>query len=109
MPACTTACPTGALDFGELSDPIIENIPSWFPDKNLNPAIELESKQNNIPLRIIPGNIFEPEITISGAKERLLTVELSLVAFSFLTTLSVATIISSLINGMFLKKICLFQ
>ena len=105
LPACATACPTGALDFGELSESIAENIPPWFPDKNLNPAIGLTGKQINIPLRIIPEKIFEPEISISGKKERGITGEWSLVAFSFLTTISVATIISSLINGIFPEKI----
>ena len=105
LPACTTACPSGALEYGELSEPILKNIPSWFPDKNLNPAIVLKGKQNNDPLRIIPGNVFEPEVPKLGAKERGMTGEWSLFAFSFLTTLSVATIISSFINGIFPNKI----
>ncbi|MCX6320807.1 MAG: 4Fe-4S binding protein [Bacteroidia bacterium] len=105
LPACTTACPTGALEYGELSEPILENIPSWFPDKNLNPAIVLKGKQNNDPLRIIPENVFESEVPILNAKERGMSGEWSLFAFSFLTTLSVATIISSFINGIFPEKI----
>ncbi|MBE3086792.1 MAG: dimethyl sulfoxide reductase anchor subunit [Bacteroidetes bacterium] len=105
LPACTTACPSGALEYGELSEPILKNIPSWFPDKNLNPAIVLKGKQNNDPLRIIPENVFEPEVPKLGAKERGMAGEWSLFAFSFLTTLSVATIISSFINGIFPEKI----
>ncbi|MEI8225613.1 MAG: DmsC/YnfH family molybdoenzyme membrane anchor subunit [Bacteroidota bacterium] len=105
LPACTTACPSGALEYGELSEPILKNIPSWFPDKNLNPAIVLKGKQNNDPLRIIPENVFEPEVPKLGAKERGMAGDWSLFAFSFLTTLSVATIISSFINGIFPEKI----
>jgi Fe-S-cluster-containing dehydrogenase component/DMSO reductase anchor subunit len=105
MPSCSTACPTGALKFGELSEPVPENIPSWFPDKNLNPAIELKGKQNKDPLRIIPEKIIEPEVLKSSAKEKGMTGAWSLFAFSFLTTLSVAIIISSFINGIFPNKI----
>lgn len=105
LPACTTACPTGALDYGELSEPILKNFPSWLPDKNLNPAIVLKGKQNNDPLRIIPENVFESEVTKSGANESVMAGKWSLFAFSFLTTLSVATIISSFINGIFPEKI----
>jgi len=105
LPACTTACPTGALNYGEFSEPMPENIPSWFPDKNLNPAIVLKGKLNNDPLRIIPENVFEPEVPKSYTKEKDMTGKWSLFAFSFLTTLSVATIISSFINGIFPEKI----
>ncbi len=105
LPACTTACPTGALDYGELSETKREYIPEWFPDKNLNPAIELTGKMNRNSLRIIPQNLFEPEDSKSDEKEKVLSEEWSLIIFSFLTTLSVSTIISSIINGVFPEKI----
>ncbi|TAL74098.1 MAG: 4Fe-4S dicluster domain-containing protein, partial [Bacteroidetes bacterium] len=94
-PACATSCPTGALNFGDIAQIKTENIPLWFPDKKLKPAIRFSTRQKDIPLRVIPENLFEPEITISGDKVKGVKAELSLVAFSFLTTLSVAIFISS--------------
>jgi Fe-S-cluster-containing dehydrogenase component/DMSO reductase anchor subunit len=105
LPACTTACPTGALNYGEISATIEEYIPLWFPGRKLNPAIRLIGKINYIPLRIIPEKIFNREIQISAEKEKGIIGEWSLIAFSFLTTLSVAILISSFINGIFPKKI----
>ena len=105
LPACTTACPTGALNYGELSEPDLKNFPPWLPDKNLNPAIRFKDKQNNYPPRIIPDNIFEPEVPKSYTKENEMAGKWSLFAFSFLITLSVAITISSIINGIFPGKI----
>lgn len=103
-PACVNACPTGALDFGERADPAAENIPLWFPEKELNPAISFVGK-NYKSLRIIPEKIFETEIEVLQQNERGITGEWSLIAFSYLTTLSVATIITSLVNGFFPDRI----
>ena len=109
LPACATACPTGALEFDELNDPMKENIFTWLPDKNLNPKIIFSGCQNNNPLRIIPDNIFGDEIPLSAEKDGGMRVEWSLFAFSFLTTISVAIIISSLINGIFPNKILILS
>jgi Fe-S-cluster-containing dehydrogenase component len=105
LPACSTACPTGALDYGDLSQPYMINAFSWFPDKNLNPAIRFDCVQNKSPLKVIPEKIFEHGIMITAERDRSIRGEWSLVAFSFLTTLSVAAIISSLINGIFPDKL----
>jgi Fe-S-cluster-containing dehydrogenase component/DMSO reductase anchor subunit len=109
LPACTNACPTGALKFGELSDSASENIPSWIPDKNLNPSVEFTGNMNMVPLRIIPGKIFENEINATGNNEKSITGEWSLIGFSFLSTLSVSTLISSIINGNFPNLILLIS
>jgi Fe-S-cluster-containing dehydrogenase component/DMSO reductase anchor subunit len=105
LPACSTACPTGALDFGELPEAVEVNIPPWFPEKNLKPLIRFTAKQNNTPLRIVPENIFGSENSDPAADARGISGEMSLVAFSFLTTLSVAANITSLVNGVFPLKI----
>jgi Fe-S-cluster-containing dehydrogenase component len=109
LPACTTACPTGALKYGELSETTLEGIPPWFPYKCLNPAIILNGKQSSIPLRIIPEKAFDTEIPESVEKKRTIAGEWSLIAFSFLTTLSVSITISSYLKGIFPEIILLFS
>ena len=101
LPACTNACPTGALNFGEISVTLPENTPEWFPDKQLGPLIELTGKYNKIPLKIIPEKAFETEVKESEENGKNITGEWSLVCFSFLVTLSVSSIVSSLIRGDF--------
>jgi Fe-S-cluster-containing dehydrogenase component/DMSO reductase anchor subunit len=101
LPVCTTSCPTGALKFDEISQTNTENFPLWFPDKKLKPALRFSTNEYDLPLRIIPETIFEPQYPVSANKERRITGELILVAFSFLTTMSVAIFISSLIKGIF--------
>lgn len=104
LPACANACPTGALRFGELSEPAVFIWPVWFPDKNLNPSLEFTGKQNIVPLRIIPEKMFEQEMDVPARNEKQVTDNWSLVVFSFLTTLSVSILISSVIRGNFPDK-----
>jgi Fe-S-cluster-containing dehydrogenase component/DMSO reductase anchor subunit len=98
MPACTSACPTGALKYGELPERNNENIPLWFPDKDLNPAIAFTAKADKVPLKIIPGTNYYADPVITGKKENKNSVAWSLVSFSFLATVSTALIISSFLN-----------
>jgi Fe-S-cluster-containing dehydrogenase component/DMSO reductase anchor subunit len=100
-PACSSACPTGALSFSELSDFENKSSYSWFPDKNLNPAIKFVDARNQTPLKIIPGN--NPGLTDlkQNQKPKNVSGELSLIAFSFLATISVASVISSFLKGVF--------
>jgi len=109
LPACTNACPTGALKFGEFSEAAPENIPEWIPDKNLNPSIEFTGNMNVVPLRIIPGKIIENEKNEPENDEKSITGEWSLIGFSFLSTLSVSSLISSIINGNFPNFILLIS
>jgi Fe-S-cluster-containing dehydrogenase component/DMSO reductase anchor subunit len=103
LPACSSACPTGALSFGQLSVSGSRSY-SWFPDKKLNPGIEFTSDIND-PLKIVPENIFQRSGSENSKKRKNNSDELSLIIFSFLATLSVATIISSFLKGDFPKKI----
>ncbi len=104
-PACTSACPTGALKYGIIPDGSSENRPEWFPDKNTDPSIFFTGQINNKPLRIVPepGVISDlpPE---NGIKSPTFS-HWSLVMFSFLTTVSVAFICSSMINGTFINAL----
>lgn len=104
-PACSNACPTGALDYGEIPESITEFVPVWFPDKNINPAILFNSTENSNILRIIPHRNTEPELAILNEKEHGLSGIWSLISFSFLITISVSIAISSLINGTFPSSI----
>jgi Fe-S-cluster-containing dehydrogenase component len=103
-PACTTACPTGALEYGKLNNIIVADMIPWFPEKNLEPAVELTGK-NIPPLNIIPQYAFETEKEQFLEKNQAGTGEWSLIAFSFLITLSVSKIISALITGIFPDKL----
>jgi Fe-S-cluster-containing dehydrogenase component/DMSO reductase anchor subunit len=98
MPACTSACPTGALKYDELPEKNNDNLPLWFPDKDLNPAIAFTAKADKVPLRIIPGTNYSADPVISGKKETKTSVAWSLVSFSFLATVSAALTISSFLN-----------
>jgi Fe-S-cluster-containing dehydrogenase component/DMSO reductase anchor subunit len=104
QPACTYACPTGALNFGEITDSGSKYIYSWFPDKNLNPAIEFTASGYSNTLKTVPENIFaqnEPQRAVN--KKNILN-EPSLLLFSFLATISVSTTIYSFVEGVFPGK-----
>jgi Fe-S-cluster-containing dehydrogenase component/DMSO reductase anchor subunit len=98
MPACTSACPTGALEYGELPEKNIENLPLWFPDKELKPAIAFIAKTAQSPLRIIPETNYSADPPITEKKETVNSKAWSLVTFSFLATVSAALTISSFLN-----------
>jgi DMSO reductase anchor subunit len=104
-PACTNACLTGALKFGELSGNTPYGVYPWFPDKGLNPAVEFSGSKNNSPLRVIPesANTIEKsnKNQIQNKKEKKISGEVSLIIFTFLATISVSVVVSSLLKGVF--------
>jgi Fe-S-cluster-containing dehydrogenase component len=103
QPSCSTACPTGALSFGSLSDKAKGWIYPWFPDKNLEPAIEFTSFNNNPPLRVIPGDASPKNISVRKRQKKNIAPELSLIIFSFLATISVSIIAISFLKGLYPK------
>lgn len=100
-PACTTACPTGALRYGYLHDETEAYSLPWFPEKNLNPAMEIRGFKKKIPLTIIPERVQKSENKIIPEKEKNIKDEWSLVAFTFLASIAVAMVSSSFLNGLF--------
>ena len=108
QPACSSACPTGSLSFGPLTEQYPENIYSWFPDKNLNPSIEFRGRNNIAPLRIIPETRFEKNFQKPVSEEKNISSDLSLIIFSFLAMLSVAELITSLIKGVYPARMIFF-
>jgi Fe-S-cluster-containing dehydrogenase component/DMSO reductase anchor subunit len=103
-PACTSACPTGALSYGQLPDHGNGNSFTWFPDKKLNPAIEFSAKGSGIPLKIVPENSFDTSGLKPSKKAKNISDVVSLLIFSFLATLSVSSVISSFLEGEFPRK-----
>jgi Fe-S-cluster-containing dehydrogenase component/DMSO reductase anchor subunit len=104
QPACSSSCPTGALSYGKINELNSYSVYNWFPDKKLNPAIEFTNGINKNPLRIIPENIFAEIESKPEHVNKSITSEISLLLFSFLSTFSVATLISSFIKGKFPEK-----
>ncbi len=101
QPACSSGCPTGALRFGEFTEHDPGLVYSWFPDKELNPAIEFTAKSDSTTLKIIPENIYGPVDKVPSNPGTNISDEWSLIAFSYLATLSVSAISSSFIKGVF--------
>lgn len=101
QPACSSACPTGALRFDQLSEPDPSGWYLWFPDKNLNPAIEFVATDNNSPLRIIPGNRLSVTEKNPDILRKSISDEISLLIFSFLATISVSILVFSFVKGVY--------
>lgn len=89
-PACSSSCPTGALSYGDIPDTINNEGYSWVAEKKINPSLQLTGMKANEPLMIIPeltsGEVFAKNIS----ERKNIAGEMSLIAFTFITTLSVA-------------------
>ena len=104
QPACSSACPTGALKFGQMTNPDSGIAYNWFPDKKLNPSIEFTSIQSSPLLKIIPEYVHGAADSEPSNEIKNISAELSLIIFSFLATLSVSVVVSSFIRGLFPEK-----
>jgi anaerobic dimethyl sulfoxide reductase subunit B (iron-sulfur subunit) len=108
IPACASACPTGALGYGEIPENVDNRYLSWFPDTKMNPSIKLQTYRRPATLRIIPESSFDSVIAEERNKKNI-TGEWSLIGFSFLITVSVAMLISSMMNGLLTDKVLLLS
>jgi Fe-S-cluster-containing dehydrogenase component/DMSO reductase anchor subunit len=108
-PACASACPTGALRFGDVHDNSDNSRYSWLPGRELVPALQITGNPDNIPLRIIPEDIFSAEIPATGEKGKRISDELSLVIFSFLSSVSVAMMCSLALTGKQANKLLILS
>ena len=73
-PACSSACPTGALTFGQMSETSARySIFTGFLKRSLNPAIEFTSRISN-PLQIIPA-VARKESVTERNHQRIFTVK----------------------------------
>ena len=103
-PACSSACPTGALHYGSIPDNADTSRYPWFPEKKINPSLELKGNPGQNPLRIVPETIFNNEISSGMDRRKSIGEEWSLAAFSFLSTISVALMFSWFLTGSIQKK-----
>jgi len=101
LPACANGCPTGALSFGDLYQNTHNEYYPWFPEKQLNPGIEFSEKRSYGPVKVFPQpasekdeSYYKEDNSIKSA-----TSDWSLIAFSFLTTVSVSLFASSFFTG----------
>lgn len=98
-PACSRACPTGALHYEEINNNDEAKWPEWFPESGIKPSLQLTGSINPVPLIIIP----EPDyrnVKKNEADDKL-SPEWSLILFSFLVTVAASDICASLIKGQF--------
>jgi Fe-S-cluster-containing dehydrogenase component/DMSO reductase anchor subunit len=97
-PACSSACPTGALSFGEIPERISHSEIKWMAETGQNPSLVINGGNPPAGVRIIP----EPEASsgklLSEPDDRLKMTEWSLVLFSFLSVISVSVNISGVFN-----------
>lgn len=106
LPACAAACPTGALKYGKMTEQDVASVIPWFPDKDIDPALRFTGS-NFSSTRVIPDTAFDASPDSSHEKEMKSVPEWSLIAFSFLTTISVAQLLSAFTGGHFPAKVFL--
>jgi Fe-S-cluster-containing dehydrogenase component/DMSO reductase anchor subunit len=97
-PACSSACPTGALSFGEIPDNDRLKGIKWIPDRNINPLLQLTGINLNKPVKIIPDTTIAGAVSAGNPKSaKSISKEWSLIAFSFLISVSSGTNLADLV------------
>jgi Fe-S-cluster-containing dehydrogenase component len=104
-PACSSSCPTGALKFDYIEDYDNTFKPEWFHGEWLKPSIRFKKELASVPLKIVPGSLFRSEIKDPPIADKSVSLEWSLLIFSFLIMLSVSIISSTVISGTLPDKI----
>lgn len=92
-PACATACPTGALGFGEIPEGFTAGSYSWLPEKGLDPALMLLGTPWPRAVKLVP-RVREHVRRVSGWQSDDLKSHWSLVLFSFIIMCAVSINIS---------------
>lgn len=102
-PACTNACPTMALRFGEIVQTENDEAAVILPAVDINPSAEIRVKGNSLPETIPARN----EIIAWETEGKSLSddVEWSLLVFSFLSVISVSLAIHGSSAGIKLSGI----
>jgi Fe-S-cluster-containing dehydrogenase component/DMSO reductase anchor subunit len=101
LPACSSACPTGALKYNTLSDTGDASFPEWFPGKDLDANIRFPGSNEIQTLRIVPFERFDSKESGKPETERGISGEWSLIAFTLLAALSVGLMASSFLTANF--------
>lgn len=104
-PACTAACPTGSLRFGEIPASTGNDVLTWFPEKDIKPGILINGTKDQNPLRIFPEDEMKVERNGPMSLVKNISSEWSLILFSFLIVLSVSLNISNLLGGRSINSI----
>ena len=101
IPACSSACPTGALAFGEIENLPVSSDFDWIPDKKLNPSLRLTGKKSgNVP-QVFPKEQFESDIHPPVVAKNNMKGLWILVVFTFMVTMLVSLTVFSLLSGSF--------
>lgn len=98
-PACANGCPTGAMEYGEIAEVTDNSGITWFPDKGLNPAIEISCSNVTPPLKIIPPEKFCNDLENVKQVNRDISKDWSLIGFTFLSLLSVSLTLTDFLTG----------
>ncbi len=109
IPACSSACPVGALEYSQLNGEKNHSLPEWLPGKNLEPNIRIKENEGNRRLQVVPAATLQTANTGKSGNDISLSGTWSLVAFTFLATWSVGLAGSSFFNGRIPDRFLVFS